>query len=66
MNVRDKFSQIQRVPINIVHGNITSFLKKVSGKEIKFYIIFKTLILFVFGEKINKIHRRKLEISLIW
>ena len=57
---------VQRVPINIVHGNITDFLKSGSGKEIKFYISLKPVILFVLGEKMNKIHQRKLEISLIW
>ena len=57
---------IQRVPINIVHGNITNFLKSGSGKEIEFYISLKPIILFILGEKMNKIHHREPEISLIW
>ena len=62
----DKRKAVQRVPINIVHGEIVDFLKSGSGKEIKFYISFKHMILFVIGEKIKKIHQRKPEISSIW
>ena len=58
---------IQRVQINIVHGNITNFLKSGLGKEIKFYISFKYWsYMSLYAEKMNKIHLRKLEISLIW
>ena len=53
---------VQRVPINIVYDNTYNFLKKGLGKEIKFYISLKPIILFVLGEKINKIQQRKLKI----
>ena len=57
---------VQRVPINIVHGEINDFLKGWSHYRIKFYSSFKPMVLFIIGEKIKKIHRRKLEISWIW
>ena len=60
------YAFLQRVPINIVHGEIFNFLKSGSGKEIEFYISFKHIILFVISEKIKKIHPRKPEISSIW
>ena len=54
---------LQRVPINIVHGKIPCFLKARvrQGKQ----IFFKPIILFVIGAKMKKIHPRKPEISLI-
>ena len=49
-----------------MHGEINDFLKGRSDYRIKFYTSFKPMVLFIIGEKIKKIHRRKLEISLIW
>ena len=57
---------VQRVPINIVHGDINDFLKGWSDYRIKFCSSFKPMVLFIIGEIIKKIHRRKQEISLIW
>ena len=59
-------AHIQRVPINIVHGEINDFLKGRSDYRIIFYSSFKPMVLFIIGEKMKEIHRRRPEISLIW
>ena len=65
LQIKRSYSKLQRVPINIVHGEINDFLKCRSDQRIKFYSNFKPMVLFIIGEKIKKIHRRKPEISLI-
>ena len=57
--------ELQRVPINIVHGKIADYLKSQPDKQIKFYSILKPMVLFIIGEKFKKIHQCKPEISLI-
>ena len=49
------YCKLQCVPINIVHGEITHYLKSRNSKD-KFYSILKPMVLFIIGEKFKKIH----------
>ena len=45
-----EFNNIQRVPINIVHGEINDYLKSQSDYQVKFHSILKPMVLFIIGE----------------
>ena len=65
-NTQENHPVIQRVPINIVHGEIADFLKHRLDYQTKFYSRFKPMVLFIVGEKIKKNSLCKPVVPLIW
>ena len=45
-----KSLELQRVPINIVHGEIADYLKSGSDEQVQFY----SILMFMIGKKIQE------------